>query len=261
MANQTRRNRNRDLADASVRLAPSPIANASYHMMPPVVQQYVIEPTIVNKEPEGLEAESVSESTKSDYQPKSEDAGNQWKRQKRAKNMISGAIALIASIVLLLPYIFGYTGTQASLPIIIVFDKFNTLSILLDGIKGLAELNWITAEAGAVWKALVPQLILTIGILAVLINVIKAVFALLISRKHIKYTTGAIVNLLCVCAILLASLVGAPSVGIDKVDFVADVIKGYATSELFTLVAFAIGYTIMCAICTYINRDKCGYLK
>lgn len=54
---------------------------------------------------------------------------------------------------------------------------------------------------------------------------------------------------------------GAPSIGVDKIDFMADFIHGFKTSELFTLLTFAAGYVIVCKLIALINRDKCGYLK
>ena len=62
-------------------------------------------------------------------------------------------------------------------------------------------------------------------------------------------------------ALFVASLVGAPSIGVDKIDFMADFIHGFKTSELFTLLTFAAGYVIVCKLIALINRDKCGYLK
>ena len=49
MAEKINKNKNRSVDDAGIRLAPSPIDNAAYHVMPTVMQQYVIEPTIVTK--------------------------------------------------------------------------------------------------------------------------------------------------------------------------------------------------------------------
>ena len=50
MADKFNKNKNRSVDDAGIRLAPPPINNAAYHVMPTVMQEYVIEPTIVNKE-------------------------------------------------------------------------------------------------------------------------------------------------------------------------------------------------------------------
>ena len=104
-------------------------------------------------------------------------------------------------------------------------------------------------------------MILTIGILAVLINAIKSLFALFGAIKPAKYGWGAFVNLVCVLAIFVAALVGAPAIGIDKIDFMADFIHGFKASELFTLMTFGAGYTIICALLALVNRDKFGYLK
>lgn len=259
MANQTSKNKNRMVDDAGVRLAPQPIVNSDYHVMPSVMQQYVIEPTIVNKQPQEEEVARVC--TKGDYQPTSEDASKKWKRKKRAVNAVSALVAFIASVAVLVPYILAYTGTVIDFPIRLATDKYNVVGALVSGVQELIAMGVTSHEAGALRSALVPHIILAIGILAVVVNMIKCVFGLLISKKQVRYTWGAWLNLACVIAIFIASLVGAPSIGIDKIDFMTDLVQGYASSELFTLIAFSIGYVVVCHVCALINRDKCGYLK
>lgn len=58
----------------------------------------------------------------------------------------------------------------------------------------------------------------------------------------------------------ITSLVGAEAVGIEKIDFINDFIRGFKTSELFSLVVFAAGYFIVSLICTLIDSDRYGYL-
>lgn len=104
MADKFNKNKNRSVDDAGIRLAPPPINNAAYHVMPTVMQEYVIEPTIVNKETPDSDSRRIV-STVDDVQPKREEVNKKWKRGKRAKNMASGIIALVASVAVLLPYV------------------------------------------------------------------------------------------------------------------------------------------------------------
>lgn len=104
MADKFNKNKNRSVDDAGIRLAPPPINNAAYHVMPTVMQEYVIEPTIVNKETPDSDSRRIG-STVDDVQPKREEVNKKWKRGKRAKNMASGIIALVASVAVLLPYV------------------------------------------------------------------------------------------------------------------------------------------------------------
>ena len=237
MADKINKNRNRSVDDAGIRLAPSPINNAAYHVMPTVMQEYVIEPTIVNKETPDSDSRRIV-STVDDVQPKREEVNKKWKRGKRAKNMASGIIALVASVAVLLPYILGAVGTSLDMPFKLVPDKFNVVSNLIYAFKTTAQLGWSGEEVGAIWVGMVPSLILTIGILCVLINAIKSVLA-----------------------IFVASLAGASAIGIEQIDFINDFIHGYANSELFTLVVFGVAYVLLCIVSAIINRDKCGYLR
>lgn len=111
MADKFNKNKNRSVDDAGIRLAPPPINNAAYHVMPTVMQEYVIEPTIVNKETPDSDSRRIV-STVDDVQPKREEVNKKWKRGKRAKNMASGIIALVASVAVLLPYVFAAVGAK-----------------------------------------------------------------------------------------------------------------------------------------------------
>lgn len=260
MADKFNKNKNRSVDDAGIRLAPPPINNAAYHVMPTVMQEYVIEPTIVNKETPDSDSRRIV-STVDDVQPKREEVNKKWKRGKRAKNMASGIIALVASVAVLLPYVFAAVGASFNAPFKMVFDKFNVVSNLVSAFKNTAQLGWSGSEVGAIWVSAVPSLILTIGILCVLINAIKSCFAIFGAVKPVKFARGAIVNLLCVLAIFVASLAGASAIGIEQIDLINDFIHGYASSELFTLVVFGAAYVVLCTVSAIINRDKCGYLK
>lgn len=248
----------RGVDDAGIRLAPPPINNAGYHVMPTVMQEYVIEPHLSVDEPKEDKREV---STADDFQPRREEANKKWKRQKRAKNMIAGAIAIVVSVVVLLPYILGAIGTKVSAPFRFSLESYNVVGKWISAFKQTAALGWKGDGIKEIWLSAVPSMILTIGILAVLINAIKSLFALFGAIKPVKYGWGAFVNLVCVLAIFVASLVGAPAIGIDKIDFMADFIHGFKASELFTLMAFGAGYTVICALLSLVNRDKFGYLK
>ncbi len=261
MADKFNRNRNRMVDDAGVRLAPSPIAKVDYHVMPTVMQEYVIEPTLVNKEETPDSDSKIITSTIDDAQPKREEITKKWKRGKRAKNIASGIIALIASVAVLMPYVLGVAGVNVNAPIVVTFDKYGAIAKLVYAFKQTAALGWSGDEVNAIWVSMVPSLILTIGILFVLINAIKSVFAIFGAVKPVRFVGCAMVNLLCVLAILVANLSGASVIGIEQIDFMQDFIHGYASSELFTLVVLGVAYALLCMIGAIINRDKCGYLK
>lgn len=260
MADVNNKNRNRGVDDAGIRLAPTPIHNASYHVMPTVMQEFVITPRIEIEEQEGEAARNLS--TANDFQPKKEDISKRWKRRKRAKNMIVGVIMLVVTAAVVLPYILGAVGVLLEdFPFRYVPIRFGALRNIVDAFKTTAGLGWKGEAVKAVWLSAIPDIILLLGILFLAFNLFKSVIALLGSVRPIGYATNATVYLFTVLAVFIASLVGASAIGIEKIDFIGDFIKGYKTSELFGLVVFAVGYLIVAVVCTVIDSDKYGYMR
>lgn len=56
--------------DAGIRLAPPPAPNSGYHVMPTVMQEFVIEPHIVTEERSQEGDSARAQSTANDFQPK-----------------------------------------------------------------------------------------------------------------------------------------------------------------------------------------------
>lgn len=260
MADVKNKAKNRGVDDAGIRLAPTPIHNASYHVMPTVMQEFVITPRI---EIEGQEGEAAKSSdTANDFQPKKEDISKKWKRRKRSKNMIVGVIMLVFTAAVVLQYVLGAVGVSPEgFPFRYIPQRFGAINNIVEAFKFTAAHGWSGEEVNATWILAVPDLILVLGFIFLAINFIKSVFALLGSVKPIKYIGCATVYLCTVLAVFIASLVGAEVVGIEKIDFVQDFIHGYQSSELFGLIVFAVGYFIVAAICSAVTADKYGYLK
>lgn len=254
--------KSKSVDDAGIRLAPTPMRDAGYQVMPQITQEFVIRPQIAESEG-GYDADGNAEqaSTINDFQPKKEDANKRWKRHKRAKNMVVGAIELVVSLLMLLPYVLGAVEQAVDFPIVISFDEFNVIGHIVEAFKFSAEFGWTGDEVLAVWLYTIPDFMLTIGILCILINVIKSFFGLFGAVRPVKYTVCSAINFACVCAILIMTLVGAPALGVAKIDFIQDFIHGYGTSETFTLVVLGAGYLLVGVILSFVNRDKYGYLK
>ncbi len=261
MADVKNNNKNRGLDDAGIRLAPTPIHNASYHVMPTVMQEFVIAPRIEIDETVEGEAPSTA-STANDFQPKKEDISKKWKRRKRAKNMVVGVIMFIITAAVVLPYVLGAVGVWLEdFPFRYVPKDFGAIHNIVETFKFTAEHGWVGAEVHGAWVMAVPDLILLLGLVFLALNMFKALFSMLGTVKPVKYTGNAVVYLFCVLAVFIASLVGASTVGIEKIDFIKDFIHGYGTSELFSLVVFATGYFLVSFICTSVGGDKYGYLR
>ena len=253
--------KNRGVDDAGIRLAPTPIHNSDYHVMPTVMQEFVITPRIEVEEQ--LQGEYGREtSTVGDFQPKNEDVSKKWKRSKRTKNMILGIVMLIVTVIVGLPYILGAVGVWLDdFPFRYVPRDFGAIHNIVEAFKVTAANHWRGPVVNAVWVQTVPSLILLVGIIFLAINIIKAVVAILATHKPVKYTTGAVVYLFAVLALFIASLVGVYAVGIDKINFMSDFIHGYKTSEMFSLIVFSVGYFVVSLVCTVLGADKYGYLK
>ena len=175
--------------------------------------------------------------------------------------MIIGVIMLLITTVLILPYILSATGVWLEdFPFRYVPRRFAAIHNIVEAFKATAQLGWSGESVRVIWIAVIPDIVLLAGILFLAINLFKALFSILGTYKPVKYTANAGVYLLAVLAVFITSLVGAEAVGIEKIDFINDFIRGFKTSELFSLVVFAAGYFIVSLICTLIDSDRYGYL-
>lgn len=259
MADERTRIKNRNVDDAGMRLAPTPIRNSDYHVLPSIRQEYVLEPSLHIDEPkEDLTSEF---STADDFQPKVKDMSKKWKRRKRGKNIIFGAIMLIATLLVVLPYILAAAGQTINLPLKYVPQDLNAIGNLIEAFKLTAANGWTGPELKDIWVSVIPSLVLTLGIIFLAFNLLKSLFALLGAVKPVKYMANAFIYLVCVLIILVFYLIGVNAFGIDQINFVNDFIKAYSTSELFCLVIIAIANVLVSTICTLLNKDKLGYIR
>lgn len=255
--------RNKNLDEAGIRLAPTPIGSSQYHVLPSVRQEFVLEPHILAPTaPDTPFAEAAEISTENDFQPKKRDISKRWKRSKRSKNIAVGIIMFIVTSLVILPYLLGIFSQRLDfVPFEYTPVQFNAIGNIVQAFRVSAALGWQGELVNAIWIYCVSDMILLVGIFALVINLIKSVAAIVGAVKPVRFNGGAILYLLSVLAIFVAALVGAPEIGVDKIDFVQDVIYGFRTSELFSLLVFAIGNVIVCAVCTVVNPDKSGYLS
>lgn len=250
----------RKVDDAGIRLAPEPMTGAAEKRMPAVVQEFVVTPRLEYDSP-AAEEEDRTASTASDYQPAEKDAGRRWKRTVRTRNFISAVIMLVASAAVILPFALAAAGVTADLPFRLVPREFDVISGWIDAFRGSAELGWSGEAVNALWLDMVPEMILTVGLLAVLVNVVKAVTGLFGAIKPRRYTACAAVYLLSVIAVFVAALAGAEAVGLEQIDFMNDFIYGWNTSEFFTLFVTAAFNVILAAVCSFITPLRTGYTR
>lgn len=255
------KNKNRGVDDAGIRLAPTPIHNSDYHVMPTVMQEFVIAPRIEVDSPDSGDFTRET-TTANDFQPKKEDISKKWKRRRRSKNMIIGVIMLIITILVVLPYILGAVGVWLNdFPFRYVPRQFGAIRNIVEAFKFTADCGWKGEAVKQIWVMNVPSIILLLGIICLASNIIKSFLSILVAHKPVKYTADATIYLFTVLAVFIIALVGASSIGVEKINFVNDFIRNFKTSELFSLVIFAAGYFIVSLICTLVGEDKNGYLR
>ncbi len=246
--------------EAGVRLAPVPLAKDAVKSMPAVKQELVIIPKLQAAPGTGAQPSNVS--TAKDYQPKARDISKRWKRTARSKNFVSGLIMLIACAAVFVPFILAALSVKAdSVPFKLVPERFDVVNTWISAFRSSAELGWNGEAVRDVWLAAVPCMILTVGLLGVLINFVKAVFGVCGAIKPKHYLPGAIVFVLGVLAIFIAALVGAESIGIEKTDFMNDFVRGWQSSELFTLLVTAGVQIVFAVVCSFITPQRTGYTR
>ncbi len=263
MAEKTKRNRSVD--DAGIRLAPAPLHGEGSVSMPSVKQQFVISPELKIDAPTDEAKGAATVSTEDDFQPKKKDVSKKWKRRRRSKNLALGIVMLLLSSVILLQYILGALNGVADkvniVHFVLVPKELGALNNIVETIKTSISSGWSSKAAKDAWINCVPSLLLTVGLFAVFTNLIRSLTGLFGAVKPRRYLPSALVYLFSALAVLIIYLVGAPSLGVARINFVADVIKGYQTSELFGILVFALGYFVVSVVCTWISSEKYGYLK
>ena len=258
MADERNKNKNRNVDDAGIRLAPTPIRNSDYHVLPSIRQEFVIEPTMQIDEPK--DEMPTEYSTVDDFQPKVKDKSKRWKRTKRGKNIVFGVIMLIATMCVFLPFILAATGTTVKLPLKFVPEKLNAIGVVVDAIRTSIAKGWTSQEAKSAWLTSVPSLVLILGLVFIAFNLFKSICALLGAVKPVKYVFNSLTYLICVFAVLVLYLIGVNAIGVEPINFVRDFFKGFRTSELFAMIVLAVGNLIIAIICTYANKDRLGYI-
>ncbi|MEG1529295.1 MAG: hypothetical protein RR405_02980 [Clostridia bacterium] len=250
--------KNKDVDNEGIRLAPQPLDKNRTNNLPPIRQEFIIEPVLDVNEPET----EVAVSTAADYQPKKVDTNKRWKRGQKGKNIFGGIVMLIVSMLVILPYILGACHVDTSiLPFKYAFVKFDVVNNLIEAFKVSIELGWTGAAVGAVWQMAVPSIIILIGLLFVLINILNSLFGIFGAIKPRKYIMFSFLYLLMIVALFIAALVGAEAIGIPKMDFMQDFIYGFKSSEMFTLMVFGIGNFIISILCQVLNPERSGYTR
>lgn len=254
--------KNPPVDDAGIRLAPAPMDGNAQNTMPPVVQEFVVVPKLEYRDSESARGEEETVSTASDYQPTEKDAGRRWKRAVRTRNFVSGVIMLVATAVALLPFALAAADVSTDfLPFKFVPERFDVISGWIDAFKRTAALGWSGEEVKTIWLYMVPNMILTVGIIALVVNLVKSIIGLCGAIRPKRYTSGAVVFLLSVVAVFIAALVGAENVGLPQMDFMNDFIYGWNTSEFFTLFAVGLFDAICALICSFITPQRTGYTR
>ena len=237
-----------------LRLAPNPVSKHEANLLPKAVQPFEFQPTL-----KPIGSTGSTESTVDDFQPKKRDVSRRQTKAKRQKNIICGVFMLIFTAAMFLPYIFGACHFYITKPIILSFSKFNVFVNTINLIKECIGADKETIISNVLH--LIPNGILIFGLIALVWNVIKSLVGIFGARRPMKYVLSAIIYFLSTITIFIMALVGVGRVGIEKIDFMNDFIKGYATCEYVTLLGLAVVYLIIAIIIKIANPERSGYLK
>ena len=158
----------------------------------------------------------------------------------------------------------GMTAAGVSadvIPFKFVPERFDVITGWIDAFRATIDLGWKGDAVGDIWIAMVPDMILTLGLVFILVNVIKAVTGLFGAIRPRRYTACSVIYLLAVIALFIAALAGAETVGLAQIDFMNDFIHGWKTSEFFTLFVTAGANLILAVICSFITPLRTGYTR
>lgn len=249
--------------EAGVRLAPAPITSDAEKRMPSVRQDFVIVPSLEYGEKTAGSAPvgSTAVSTAHDYQPKSRDISKRWRRTARMRNFAAGIIMFLFSALVLLPFVLAAAGAKVNLPFRLVPEQYDVIGNWIDAFQATADAGWQAAAVKTVWLNMIPSMLLSIGIVAVLVNLVRSVFGMCGAIKSRYYAAGAVVFLLSVVAVFVAALVGADSIGVGQIDFMQDFIRGWKSSEFFTLFVLGGANLIAAAVCSLLTPKRTGYTR
>lgn len=256
MANNDKKDNSVD--EMGIRLAPAPMRRSDANMLPSVQQEFVLRPVLDIDEPDAAAGSAAEVSTVDDFQPKRKDVDKRYKRKKRSKNIVCGLLMFVFSALVLLPYILAAVGENLDfVPFKFVPSEYNVIGSLIAGFK-LLSADWSNT---AVWKSMLPDYILGLGLVFIVINLVKSFTGICGAIKVRRYTFCAVIYLIAALAVFIAALVGAESYGIAKIDFMSDVIKGWQTSEFIGIFMLAVANIIAAVVCSLINPERSGYTK
>lgn len=249
--------------EAGIRLAPVPLSSEAVKRMPSVKQDFVIVPTLEYGEKcaEAAPTGSAAVSTAHDYQPKARDISKRWKRTARTRNFAAGIIMFVFSALVLLPFVLAAAHAKVNLPFRFVPAEYDVIGNWIDAFKATANAGWQAAAVKDVWLNMIPSMLLSIGIAAVLVNLVRSVFGMCGAIKSRYYTAGAVVFLLAVAAVFVAALAGAENIGVEQIDFMRDFIHGWKTSEFFTLFVLGGANLVAAAVCSLLTPKRTGYTR
>lgn len=254
--------KNPHVDESGIRLAPTPLGGTAPKTMPGIRQEFVIVPRLETPTAAGTAEGGAAVSTSADYQPKSRDLSKLRARRMRTRNFGVGLVMAAVSALVLLPFVFAVCGVSVDfLPFRFVPQQYNVVQGWIDAFSETAALGWTGEQVGAVWAAMVPDMLLTVGIIAVLVNLVKAVTGMCFALRPRRYLPGATVFLMSVCAVFIAALVGAEDIGVAQIDFMQDFIHGYATSEFFTFFVLAGVNLVAAFVCSLVTPPRTGYTR
>ncbi|MBO5654691.1 MAG: hypothetical protein J6S32_01505 [Clostridia bacterium] len=240
--------------ESGIRKAPVPLYSSSVKQLPHVRQDFVLCPSLQSA---GESAENLAEpSTAKDFQPKIKDVSKRWKHNRRLRNFFAGLLMLLATAVALLPFILSSVnelGANDTFKFMFVPSTRNTFMNIYNAFAGGAT--------GAKVSAAIPDLIIAVGILALVCNLVKSIASMCGAIKVRRFSLCSLIYIIFLLIVLAFHLIGWEAAGFKKWDFMTDVINGWQSNEIVGLLITGGVGLVFSLIVKLISHEKYGYLR
>ncbi|MDD4839559.1 MAG: hypothetical protein PHE93_02665 [Clostridia bacterium] len=184
---------------------------------------------------------------------------NTEKKSKRIKNLIAGIVMLIASVIVLLPFIFSLDSIAGSMVNLYAFMPGLNLQGSLNAIQNTITFFSNTAAMASIWRSTMPSLLIAIGLLFVVFNIVKAFVGIFGGVKGRKYIVNSLLTIGFCATVVLLQLIGVDAIGLPKIDFVQEVVFGWKYSQTFVILAVALVNVVAACICAIFVPKKPMY--
>jgi len=171
------------------------------------------------------------------------------KKSRRIKNLIAGFVMLLISATMFLPFIFSLDSISGSLADLFAAMPALDFSGPLNALQNVIVFATNISEIGNIWMSSIHAIVIALGLLFVVFNVIKALIGILVGVKGRKYIINALVTAAFFAIIIVLQIIGVDAIGLNKINFLSDIVFNWKYSQSFVLIMLAVLNIIAACIC------------